>query len=127
MTPPPQIPLRRTEPSYAALCKPWIEQIREASAHIQTLDLGLLRALPTSISTNSGIYFLWFGPELQYIGKSRSLGKRLRDHRRERRIPHDLCTILELPRNDEVLRDHERAYIARYPTPFNSRHYTAGT
>lgn len=109
------------------LCRPWIDQIRDASAHITTLDLEQMRALPSLAESNSGIYFFWLGGKLQYIGKSRNMKKRMRDHRRDARIAHDLITVLELPAQDEVLRDHERAYIVRYTTPFNSREYSAGT
>jgi hypothetical protein len=114
------------EPNYA-LCRPWIEQIREASAHVHVLSLEQIMALPSGIGSNAAIYFFWLEGKLQYIGKSRSLKKRMRDHRRDGRIRHDRCTLLELPAADEVLRDHERAYIAAYPTPFNSRDYTPGT
>lgn len=110
-----------------SLCRPWIDQIRDASAHIETIPLDQMRALPSVIASNSGIYFFWLAGELKYIGKSRNLKKRMRDHRRDKRIKHDLCTILELAPADDVLRDHERAYIVRYPTPFNSREYSAGT
>lgn len=98
-----------SNPNYEALCKPWIDQIRDASAHIVTLSLDELRRLPSKIRSDAGIYFFWLDDQLQYIGKSRALKKRMRDHRRDTRIPRDRFTLLELSPDYEVLRDHERA------------------
>jgi len=45
-------------------------------AHIPILGLDELRVLPTPQDFDSGIYFLWAGDHLLYIGKSRNLRER---------------------------------------------------
>ncbi len=112
----------------------WIERIRKSSAHITTLTMAELRKLPECGEWTAGIYFLWFGEELVYIGKSKCIAQRIIEHENVGRIVFDshTCLILDIGRThrpdlSEILQDHERAYIARYPTPHNSRYYTPGT
>lgn len=114
---------------------PWIERIRQESAHIRTLELPALLDLPCeSPDWGAGIYFLWLSGQLQYIGKSTCICNRIYEHERREAMRFDryTCLLLNAGPNEFrdmsiELRDHERAYIARYPTPYNSRYFTPGT
>lgn len=121
-------------PAPQAEITPWIERIRQASAHITTLSIPELRRLPPCGEYCGGVYFLWFADDLVYIGKSKHIYNRISDHERRGEIAFDrhTCIILDAgrvhrPDIDLILQDHERAYIARYPTPYNSRYFTPGT
>lgn len=73
----------------------------------------------------SGVYFLFVGFDLTYIGQSKDVSNRLRAHRmnvfdrRSRVIPYDLWAAIEVPEwwLDEV----EREYIGEHQPPFNIR------
>lgn len=115
-------------------------------AHIPILGLADLRALPEAKDYESGIYFLWAGDTLLYIGKSRNLSTRAYEQRTLRRyapfqagdrakpIPFDrmTCLVLETgvecsPELDFNLRAYERAYIAAYEPPYNEDHMLGQT
>jgi hypothetical protein len=125
--------------------KSWAEQAREEFAHIPILPLDALAKLPEAEEFDSGIYFLWQGPTLIYIGKSRNIPDRLvrliqtnRFHTlrnsRCKPVPHDRYTALVLEKGmfcsdglDKMLWEHERAYIAHYLPPYNHPDHNGGT
>jgi hypothetical protein len=107
-------------------------------AHLAVLSLPEMRALPGPKEFDSGIYFLWSGDHLLYIGKSRNLCQReyyqqtlkryapFQESTRAKPIPYDRMTCLVLENDivcsrelDTNLRNYERAYIAAYETPYN--------
>lgn len=55
----------------------WAEKQRRRLAHIPILPLEELRKLPQAVDFDAGIYFLWTGDELVYVGKSRNIPDRL--------------------------------------------------
>lgn len=125
--------------------KAWAEIARKKYAHIPILPLADLARLPEAEEFDSGIYFLWQGETLVYIGKSRNIPDRLvrlsetnRFHTlrnsRCKPVPHQRHTALVLERGqfaseglDAKLRDHERAYIAHYLPPYNHPDHNGGT
>jgi hypothetical protein len=100
----------------------------------------LLRALVSPMAfkgetrSRSGIYFLWFGPALLYVGQSRCVVSRIYQHedardglRAAKAIPFNRATFLELADSDWITTDRERrardqvelAYIRKYRPPYN--------
>jgi len=110
----------------------WTDKMKRELADVQILPLEQLRALPAEFGDyDGGIYFLWLGEELQYIGKSRQLCNRLNYHK----VKFDRCTLLLIV-SDERIHDFskdpemqrlERAYIAHYQPPHNCLHQNPGT
>lgn len=125
--------------------KTWAEKAREQFAHIPILPLEELSKLPQAEEYDAGIYFLWDGPALVYIGKSTHICERMmRQQRinqnhvfytgRHRVIPHDRHTALVLekgmfisPELRPKLMVYERAYIAHYLPAFNHPDDNGGT
>jgi hypothetical protein len=125
----------------------WAETTRRQLAHIPILPLEELRKLPEPQPFDAGIYFLWDGDELAYVGKSTHIMERAdRQHRihryasdltywdRHDRLPHDRLTALVLetgrvrsPLLRFKLQDYERAYIAHYEPKLNHLDVDAGT
>lgn len=115
----------------------YAENIKDQWAHIPILPLEELRKLPEAVQFDSGIYFLWSGDDLLYIGRSRNIldrQQRLTQARRggalyqstHKAVPFDRYTALVLSKGMEVepgldtkLRLHERAYINAYQPPYN--------
>lgn len=93
--------------------------------HILPLDM--LRALPTGEPPDSGgVYFLWRGPQLLYVGLTRYLGERLFQHRMARDgmragkpIPFTRYTFKEMP--DSEIEGFESDYILSYMPPYNDK------
>ena len=82
------------------------------------LAVDQLRALPPLNNTNdqrSGVYFLWRGPRLIYIGKGNYVGSRLQCHRKRKVFTH--ATFLEVAM--ECNRIYEIDYIRAYWPPEN--------
>lgn len=80
--------------------------------------LDQLRWLPIPVPAKSsgivGVYFLWKGPRLMYVGQSTNVGKRMYDHKGR---GHTLATCMRVePR--ELLRQ-ERLYISQYQPAHN--------
>jgi hypothetical protein len=106
---------------------------------IDVLPIEALRALPEPVPFDAGIYFLWQGDELVYVGKSQYLVERsVRQHTinryasdrtywdRHQIIPHDRLTALVLEHGriksdglEHTLRAYEKAYIAAYEPRLN--------
>lgn len=115
----------------------YADRIAHEFAHIQILTIEELRALPPAEQYDSGIYFLWNGPDLMYIGRSRNIldrQQRLTQAKRgsalyqasHKAVPHDRHTALVLEKGmfaesglDTKLRLYERAYINAYLPPYN--------
>ena len=86
------------------------------------LPLDQLRGLPIADDTTggSGVYFMWHGPVLVYVGQSRCVGNRIEQH--GHRKPYTRITWLSVTA-DAWLRDYEGDYVRRYSPPFNlTRH-----
>lgn len=126
----------------------WTERMRRESVGIEILPLESLRALPEGGDFDSGVYFLWLGDELRYVGKSENVRNRfaqqlqtnrfhgLRGSYRLRPIPCDRHTCLVLhsdqiienrPQLERTLQEYERAYIAHYEPPDNDLHASPNT
>jgi hypothetical protein len=95
------------------------------------LPLDTLRNLPRKAPDASGMYFLWRGPQLLYIGYSAYLADRMDMHWRAqrqlcrgRRYPFTHYTCLALPLRG--LEQLEHRYILAYRPPFNDRIERAG-
>lgn len=92
--------------------------------HMKTLDE--LRALPEEVERGygCGVYFLWDGDELVYVGGSKDMNNRRYIHHVAYKysplggttyhniVKHTRCTMLSLPR--ETFREIERQYIWHY-------------
>jgi hypothetical protein len=91
------------------------------------LPLDQLRALPRDEPPDcGGVYFLWRGPQLLYIGLSRYLGERLAQHlwakiglRSGKRIPFTHYTYKAMP--DSEIENFESDYILAYVPPYNDK------
>lgn len=123
----------------------WAEQMRKQYAHIKVLPLEDLAKLPEAEEFDAGLYFLWEGDKLVYIGKSRNIPERRlrqahinRNHAgytaRHKVIPHDRYTALVLEKGqfasrglDALLQEHERAYLGHYMPPYNHPGQNGGT
>lgn len=112
----------------------WTERTRRELADVELLPLEELRALPECGEFDGGIYFLWLGDKLQYVGKSQHIANRLVGHDRKGRFQFDRHTCIALDGGRFVSRDLgakmqrlERAYIARYEPPFNCLDRNPGT
>jgi hypothetical protein len=93
--------------------------LARANNKFRVLPLDQLRGLPRATSDNGegGVYFLWFGPELIYIGKGVRVGDRIHRHRKDGVRPFTHATYLPGP--DQLIRDFESDYVQRYHPPFN--------
>jgi hypothetical protein len=78
----------------------------------------LCRDMP--VRQGGGVYFLWCGDELLYVGQTIHFGRRIGDHEYQRRIPFEWSTFIVCP--DEWTRlDLEAAYIRLYRPPYNRK------
>lgn len=100
-----------------------------------------MRVLPAAEPYQAGVYFLWSGETLTYIGKSRHIQDRVyRAWQRNRYsqraffpalIPFDryTCLVVDCPLGmlNKRLMDLEQAYIATYQPEFNSDAWDVGS
>jgi hypothetical protein len=96
---------------------------------LEIFPIELLRMLPACDDYDGGVYFLWKGDELLYIGKSKQICYRLQLHDAARKIPYEYHTCIAVNRGrmipdrfDLVLDPIEQAYIRHYRPPFNHLH-----
>jgi hypothetical protein len=68
-----------------------------------------------------GVYFLFRGEELQYIGESVDVISRVLTHKQEGRIPFDCWVFLPMDSNKDRRRDIELIYIRHYTPPYNGK------
>jgi hypothetical protein len=71
----------------------------------------------------SGIYFLFLGDELVYIGQSRDVHWRVRDHARSARMTFDKWSFVEVSEDDRLR--VEENLIRRYKPRLNHTHAKA--
>ncbi len=119
----------------------WHDTIRDRLAHIKVLSLEELRTLPEAKPFEGGLYFLWRGDELLWIGKTNHILERINRQVRnrvydkfqvgQRGIPFDRYTCLvidaEPSRLPALMQDMERAYLMHYDTPYNNTDANGGT
>jgi len=115
----------------------WTERMRRELADVEILPLEAIKTLPQCGEMAGGIYFLWLKGELQYIGRSRDIGYRLRLHPYAKvPISFDEHTALMIQQGrlieniDQLNRELqrlERAYIAHYEPPHNDLYANVGT
>jgi hypothetical protein len=78
----------------------------------------LSRDIP--VRQGGGVYFLWCGDELLYIGQTMRFGQRIGDHEYQARIPFEWSTFIVCP--DQGARvELEEAYIRLYRPPYNRK------
>lgn len=124
----------------------WAKEMRKRYSDIPILSIAELRSLPEAKELEGGIYFLWIGDDLQYIGKSKHIVERislqdyanqfhtLRASKSPKPIPYDRHTCLVLGTGRIIdeglaarLTAYERAYIAHYTPPMNHIGQNPGT
>lgn len=100
----------------------------------QTLDLEQARQLPDLVK-GKGVYFLWRGDELLYIGASTNVTERVnrqwqftrfghlgsKTSQAKPRIPFDKATILKVDGDTREMIEIERALIKRWWPPYNEK------
>jgi hypothetical protein len=99
--------------------------MEEAEIPDDLLTMDGLRALPTEAPQEPGVYFLWLGDLLIYIGSTTDdLLNRINDHRRTRmglregpRYNYTHATVM--PHDAKTVRQQEYRYIDAYRPPFN--------
>jgi hypothetical protein len=85
-------------------------------AAFKILPLDQLRCLPpTERHSAAGIYFLWSGPQLLYIGQSIDVGRRIQHHR----LMKTFSRATWMPARLDCLRAFELRYINHYNPPEN--------
>lgn len=110
----------------SAITKPWrrkyepttTERIKGADrriARFRVLPLDQLRGLPEAAVCESGVYFLWNGPELIYIGQSESVATRVGQHR----YFGKRFTRATFEAHCKLRSSFEGEYIRRYEPPLN--------
>lgn len=82
-----------------------------------TKGLDQLLGLRGAPLPESGVYFLFEGNVLRYVGQSHRLAARIRFHQDERKLPFDSWAAVPVPRR--FLDVVEALYIARYQPFFN--------
>ena len=80
------------------------------------LPLDQLRGLPrVSDQCGSGVYFLWNGPELVYVGMSTNVAYRVGQHKWSK--PHTHATYISV--TWRCMDKYEDKYIWHYGPPYN--------
>lgn len=119
----------------------WLHGMRDRLSHINVLTLDQMRALPEAKPFEAGLYFLWQGDELLWIGKTNHILERINRQARNQKydrfqvgargIPFDryTCLVLEAEANrlPALMQDVERAYLATYEPPYNRTDANGGT
>lgn len=99
----------------------WVTQIRKDREHL-VLPLDQLRALDLVGKETrwSGVYFLWRNSRLMYVGESKNIYARIREHKWEgKRFTH--ATYLYFQRQSKM--EIEARYVMHYRPPLNrTRH-----
>jgi hypothetical protein len=119
----------RVEPNFAALGftgKPkcdyakrelgWRKRWERADCWRGALPLDQLRGLPdVVINSGSGVYFMWHGPALIYVGQSGHVGNRMWRHENKRRTRTTWLAV----NHDTVRRAIEEDHVRRYKPCLN--------
>lgn len=99
--------------------------IEREQARLRVLPLDQLRGLRMASRLGarraaarvSGLYFLWRGPRLVYVGRSVNIGYRMEDHATNKAFTH--ATWMRVRQANQV--DLERAMIRHYRPELNER------
>jgi hypothetical protein len=93
-------------------------RLRRGMKRLTPRPLDQLRGLPrvTNGRNGSGIYFLWWGPQLLYIGQSVEVGYRIQQHRKQKDFTHATWLMTA----EECLRRAEQSYVT-YHRPILNR------
>lgn len=107
-----------------ARSKPIGVEIAVVPAAVMPLDQ--LRGLGV-IGDRPGIYFLWRGPELLYVGQSIHVETRLREHSGRGLIPWTRHTVMraEIGQLERIERDYIRAYRPPHNTAWRQQPFPA--
>ena len=83
------------------------------------LDIDILHEHATCVlpKTRRGVYFLFQGRAIQYIGRSTTVVQRVAAH--DGRIPFDRWAFLPVDGNERALHTIEVSYIQAYWPPYN--------
>lgn len=111
---------RPKAPDYAKREAGWRVRAARLALRECVLPLDQLRGLPaaTADTDGEGIYFMWYGPRLVYVGESNCIGRRLEQHMKE----HTRATWLEVTVG-AFRKAYESDYVRRYRPLFNrTRH-----
>ena len=84
------------------------------------VDYLLANARIGSLDVICGVYFLFDGDEMVYIGQSRDILLRLRVHEADATKPFDRWAYVDVPEKD--LMDVEARYIRMFQPPYNRTH-----
>lgn len=93
-------------------------RLRRGVARLCVLPLDQLRGLPVitvSDDDKTGVYFLWLGPRLLYVGQSVEIALRVNRHLKDKRFTHATWLVVA----PECLRRYEAGYVWRYGPPYN--------
>jgi hypothetical protein len=98
----------------------WLTRLERAMRLSGPLPLDQLRGLPAvDDSSAAGVYFMWHGPVLIYVGQSKCIADRMERHRNKRRTR---TTWLAFD-HDAVRTSVETDHVRRYAPQFNrTRH-----
>jgi hypothetical protein len=91
--------------------------MKRCEARSVVLPLDQLRGLPLVADYNgSGVYFLWRGPTLLYVGQSRYVSTRVFQHRSfGKRFTHATYE----KEHEAWIRHNESGYVLKYSPPLN--------
>lgn len=94
--------------------------MRRAESREWVLPLDQLRGLPEIVKDTNimepGVYFLWWGPALVYIGQSQNVGVRVGQHRYFNK-PFTRATYERI--NEHWIKHRECGYVQHYEPPLN--------
>jgi hypothetical protein len=109
--------LAPTSDEYEEECRRESDHWRRERKRFGVLPLDQLRGLPEARfgTSASGVYFLWRGPRLQYIGKAFSVGSRIKAHA----LIKDFTRATYMPAHTENIRKFEQEHCLRYLPPLN--------
>ena len=92
----------------------WRTRLDRANRRCWVLPLDQLRGLPDAEDGDAGVYFMWLGPRLVYVGESKEISYRLTRHWKLR----TRTTWLALD-HDQVRKGCEGGYVRAYRPPYN--------
>lgn len=108
-----------TEARRALKAQSWISgapvrDARDAARAKRALPLDQMRGLPNAKDSGApGVYFLWWGPSLEYVGKAAHVGDRVRRHFLKKQFTHATFLEVGVPRNRAAEVMYCLAYMPR--------------
>lgn len=88
---------------------------------IELKELDELKAERKQHEALCGVYFLWDGDEIVYIGQSINVTQRLHGHFKSMGGKRRFCHYTFVPVDQEMLGITEYAYISKYKPKLNKR------